>query len=299
MRTKTSLFVVVCGVAALTSFTTRPSAQSAPNIIMETSFQCADWNQSMGLGDAQVCGPADGIAGWGGWTTTSGNGDSVTAAANNPSGAGGKGFRSMVGPGTNVSGGGFRFQFPYEVRELWVRFYMRHQSGFSWQNGQPHYEKNLYFNDTIATGSPVFIFGYGNGLWGVHKVNPGSDHLTDSTTRSSWNDIEGAVGDGRFHYYEVHVKMDTNGSNGIAESWVDGRQVARYTNVNWNGSIGWTGWKYFSGAINQNYVTNSTDMYVDYDDIALSTTGYIGPYGGGQSSSGAAPSAPLNLRIAP
>ena len=205
----------------------------------------------------------------------------------------------MVGPGTNNGGGGFKIQLPYKMSEVWVRFYMRHQLGFRWQYDQPHYEKDLYFNDAMANAA-VFVFGYANGYFGVHKVSPGSDHLAATSSAGSWQGINrGPAGDGQWHSYEVHAKMDTNGSNGIAETWVDGVQVARFTNVNWNGSIGWSAWQFFTVAINQNVVANTVDMYRDYDDFAVSGSGYIGPIGGGGQSSSTLPAAPVNLRIAP
>ena len=299
MKTKTAVLAGLCGVAALMS-AANPDAQTAPNIVFQTTFADADcpyWDQKMGIWDSAVCRTGDGMQGWGGWTTSNGSVDSISAASNFPGGGGGKGYRSMVGTGTNSNGGGLRIMLPYEMKELWVRFYMRHQAGFKWQNDQPAYEKDLYFNDGLAN-APVFVVGYSSGLFGVLRVNPGGSHLTGGQS-SHWQTINGGPrGDGQFHSFEVHVKQDTNGSNGIAETWVDGQLVARYTNVNWNGSIGQPGWTFFSMAINQHYVDNNgVDMYRDYDDIVVSSSGYIGPVsGGGQSQ---LPSAPSNLRIAP
>src|SRR5687767_3141719 len=70
-----------------------PQAQTSA-ITWQTTFNCADWNQSLGLGDASICGVGDGIGGHGGWTTPGHpKGDEITAAANFSGGAGGKGFR--------------------------------------------------------------------------------------------------------------------------------------------------------------------------------------------------------------
>jgi hypothetical protein len=302
MRTKSAVVLAFCGFAALMTTAVKPQAQSSPNIVWQTTFaNCPDWNQFMGLSDDKMCAVGDGLQGWGAWTTANGNGDSITAAANNPNGGGGKGYRSMVGDGGNNSGGGFRIWLPSVMSELWLRYYMRHQAGFGWEYDQPHYEKDLYFNDT-AKGASVFVFGYLNGHFGVTGVQPGTPQYSGFNTADSWQGINGGKkGDGKWHYFEVHVKMDTNGANGIAETWVDGVHTSRFTNANFGGGMGYSAWQYLSVAINQHFVINNgVDMGVDYDDFAVSSNGYIGPVnGGGGGQSSQLPSAPANLRIAP
>jgi hypothetical protein len=205
----------------------------------------------------------------------------------------------MRGFGSTNNGSGLRITFPSLMSELWVRYYMRYQAGFSFANNQPHYTKDLYFNDTVQT-DPVFTMGFHSGWYGVAIVRPGSMNLIDTNRPGGyWRNIMGGpTGDGQFHAYEVHVKMDTNGSNGIAETWVDGVLAHRHTNVNWGGANGWDGWRFFVLGSNQHDVTNTTDQYTDYDDVAISSNGYIGPTGGGGGSS-QYPTAPSNLRIAP
>jgi hypothetical protein len=68
--------------------------------------------------------------------------------------------------------------------------------------------------------------------------------------------------------------MDTNGYNGIAEMWVDGVRKIHYTDVDFGTAGGWT---YFAIGSNQRYPSNGRCMAVDFDDIAVSNTGYIGP----------------------
>jgi hypothetical protein len=300
MKTKDVLRLVVCGLAVLALPTYSQQLQSAPTIVWQTTFDCPEWNQTMGLGDADVCEVGDGIAGWGSWMLRPSKPDSITAAANFPGGGGGRGFRSMRGDGVNQNGGALKITLPSLMTEVWVRWYMRYQAGFNWANGRPYYTKELYFNDML-TNAPVFVSGFSFGNFGVNKVFPQpSDNMNSGGTPGSWNNIMGGpVGDGKFHAYEVHVKMDTNGSNGIAETWIDGVQVHRRTNVNWGGtSPGWLkGWSFFTVAINQSEIANNgVDMYTDFDDFAVSSSGYIGPIGGGTPQP-TGPAPPLNLRI--
>src|SRR5687767_13479403 len=100
------LRIAFCGVMALAVTTARPEAQTSR--FWETTFNCPDWNQSMGLTDGAVCSAGDGIAGHGDFASTSGNVDSITTAANNPSGGGGKGLRHIRGYGANNGGGGLK-----------------------------------------------------------------------------------------------------------------------------------------------------------------------------------------------
>src|SRR5687767_9283016 len=130
---KLPVLLVLCALIALSVTTTAPRAQSAVPVIFQTTFNCPDWRQSMGLNDANVCAPSDGIAGSGAWTTSAGSQDQITAAANNPLGAGGKGFRHWRGDGVNNVGGGIRIDFP-PATQMWFRMYIRYQAGFRWIN---------------------------------------------------------------------------------------------------------------------------------------------------------------------
>src|SRR6186997_114660 len=98
--------LIACVCAATTSH-----ALSAP--VWQSTFNCNDWNTMMGLSDAQVCGAGDGLVGHGAWTTPGHrSGDEITAAANYPSGAGGKGFRHWRCDGFDCNGGGIKLILP-------------------------------------------------------------------------------------------------------------------------------------------------------------------------------------------
>ena len=92
--------------------------------------------------------------------------------------------------------------------------------------------------------------------------------------------------DGQWHLYEIHLKMDTNGRNGIVEWRVDGVKMLHRTDVNFNYKSR-SGWSYMVIGDNGGRVANGVPSayYVDYDDIVISTTGPIGPYAGDAQSS--------------
>jgi hypothetical protein len=102
----------------------------------------------------------------------------------------------------------------------------------------------------------------------------------------------GATGNGNFHVLEVHAKMNTTGSSsdGIFEFWLDGNKIYSSNTVHFSNS---TGTRFNNCKIASNQTTpqnGGVDVYVDYDDIAVSHAGYIGPLN---------PSipAPPNLRV--
>ena len=283
MKKPVGLVVSSCLLAGAALVQT-PNAQTLP-LLFQTTFNCADWNQHLGLADGNVCAIGDGIAGSGGWTTASGSVDQITAAANNPAGGGGKGFRHWRGDGSNNCGGGLQITLPKGVTEMWVRFYQRYQQGFGFSpGGQPVYTKDNYWG---SCGSGCLIFGIqGNHSWGVN-YNGSTNYSSSLTWAASQG---GSTGDGRWHSYEYHVKQ--NGTAGTIEVWVDGVRYLHTTSAN----LGSTPWTSFKLGENQATVAGcSGDCYTDYDDLAISTTGYIGQTAGGTTVN--PPAAPLNVRI--
>jgi hypothetical protein len=264
----------------------RSSAQSS--LVWQTTFNCGDWNQSMGIGESQVCNSGDGISGHGTWATPGHpNGDEITLAANYSGGAGGRGFRHWRADGFDVNGGGIKIGMPSGLTDLWVRFYMRYQAGFAWNpSGSPGFTKDIY---ALGNPGPDWTFGFhgSGGMWGW--TNSGSA----DTGSIGWTSIMGgATSDGRWHCYEYHVKLGTTTSNGIKEYWVDGNLGLRTTSAN-TGTSG--NWRELVFGSNQNAPANGGDMYTDYDDIAMSASGRIGCLGAAPGP--AAPSAPSNLHI--
>ena len=266
-----SLISSVCVIAAL-AWSPTSRAQTVP-LVFQTTFNCPEWNETMGLLDAIVCSIGDGIAGYGAWTAPNHPaGDQITTAANNPSGGGGKGFRHWAGNGMNQAGGGLLVIFP-PTTEMWFRYSIRFQPGFRWSASGPCYMKTIYVNSGIP----------GTFYFGVHDCQVGGHVEAMSTvnhyTSASWT----AIGDGNWHSVELHTKMNLPGgsSNGVMEVWVDGTKVYTNTAMQFSTTTGAT-WAKVNISSNENSPDSgsaSLDQYIDYDDIAISTTGYIGPVG--------------------
>lgn len=274
---KTVTVVVLLAAVALLVPTDKPQAQGA--IYWQTSFDCPEWRQSNGLSDADVCGPGDYLSGDGGWVTSRGNQDQITAAANNPLGTG-RGFRHWRGEVSGNNGGGLKIGLPQGLTEVWFRWYTRFSPNVQWQTLIQ--TKDLYINAGSAGSFTLGVHdGLSPGTFGIAYV-PTSLNMFGSP---GWS----VIGNGQWHFLEFHVKTT---SPTIAESWVDGQLVHRNTNVPFATPVNYI-------VIGSNHcctLPGSPDFYNDYDDIAISRTGYIGPIGG-SSSSGPSPSAPTNLRI--
>ena len=125
-------------------------------------------------------------------------------------------------------------------------------------------------------------------IWSAISGNDGQNH--SSPDGYGWaNTMGGSTSDGLWHCYEVHLKMDTDGYNGIGQMWIDEVEIMNYTNIDYGTTSGWA--EVLIGS-NQRAYNNGRCMAVDFDDIAISNTGYIGPIGGPSP-----PSTPQNPRI--
>lgn len=197
----------------------------------------------------------------------------ATSAANNASGGGGNGARIWIGDGFTVMSGSIRAEFAAK-KELWVRWYERYQSGFRWSGGLPSFSKELYFG-TATGGTSVIPEMYFDQF---SLTAQGGSTYADAyqvVSTYGWPSIMGgANSDGQFHCYEIHLKMDTNGSDGIGQLWIDGILRVSNTGVNWSfgSSAARAGWINFDFKSNANQPTNGQDMYVDVDDMAIYTT---------------------------
>jgi hypothetical protein len=284
MKLSRIVLAVILGVCAtLTLPRVHERVQAQVGLILSTSFDCPEWTQTATSGNP--CGIADPVERGGDWTGPSGRTDQITLAANNPLGTG-RGFRHWREAGTNQGGGGVRILFP-NTTQIWMRFYMRYSAGFAWENGHPHYVKDINWNVGLSNFK---ITGYSNGFFYHYNVNqsPYAHYSADS-----WDTINGgATGDGKFHCFETYIKMDTNGSNGEAKLWRDGKLVLTKTGLDHGGGI----LSNFLLGSNQSRVLGN-GHYTDYDDVAISYTGYIGPLGGSGAPQPTGPLAPTNLRI--
>lgn len=236
-----------------------------PTLLWSTTYNCTDWNKYT---DPLNC---DGLAPFGGWTCDQGGtfSEQITAAANNSAGLGGKGERHWKGNSGGVESGGTIINFASQS-ELWIRWYMRYQAGFKW---------TALYSDIIAyLDNNTMIMFYD---W--NKIGVQANGMNYLSTTGGWDTVmkNGTIdpgtghrtSDGQFHYYEMHIK--NNGSSGVIELWVDGVQYVSVTNVNIGTNFSYL--KIEGGASSPN---NGGCYYVDYDDIAISKTGYIGPIPG-------------------
>jgi hypothetical protein len=252
--------------------------------VFSTTFAdafCPAWVNNGLNGDP--CQPADGIGEYGGWSSDIGNYSQITVDANYSGGGGGRGYRMIRGnggTGQNDGGSGVAITLPTPLSEIWVRYYARYQSGFRWFNNNPDYIKENYWENGHVFGP------YGPGsTWGIATAGPvyaGNISFQDT--------MPGGIGDGVWHLYEYHLKQ--NGTSGTAEFWID--NVYAGGNVG-SANLGSTLYNWFIFPSNQNKVVDTankavddggtpTDWYVDFDDIAISDSGRIGPLSAGGSA---------------
>jgi hypothetical protein len=236
--------------------------QFSENGKWETTFDCSESTQF----DGGLC---DGMDWDGNWYFDE-HRTQITSGANNSEGDGGLGARFWVGDGQNKGTGTIIIGFPSPQQELWIRYYVRYEQGFSW--GFFGYDKQLYINAT-NTGA---ITGFHNDPRNqVAIVAQGtSNYYQVISTDYGWDDIMGGqTGDGQWHCYEIYLKMDTNGSNGIGRIWVDGVLRASNTSVDWsnNDESSKAGWNYFHFHSNQNSPVYGP-YSVDYDDMVIYNT---------------------------
>jgi len=242
----------------------------AVSLPWETTYDCPEWSQSDGSNTN-----CDGLVLGGGWTCQ-GIDEQITTAGNMAAGGGGKGQRHYQGPGQDTNSGGTRIYFT-ESSELWIRWYMRYPLGFSWASIT--YDKWLY----IDQGQSDNVVPEFRGDEQVAVFAGGGSAYTGVSHPTAWSDImDGNTGDGLWHLYEVHIKKDTNGNNGVAQLWIDEVLTVDGHNVDHGRSGGWDNIRIGSNQASP----SSACMPVDYDDFAIRTTGYIGPVSGGSAVCG-------------
>lgn len=281
-----------------------------------TSFNCSAATVKSGWS-------CDQYAYWGGGecygtcTHTWVNSPSITSAANNPLGSG-NGFRSwFYGDSTNTSSYDVNIvtNFNTPQKELWIRWYMRYQSGIIGTN--LYYQKLLYIRTGTSSLCVIPEFYTGNQFQITIQSPAGPPYINSgqvAAANAGFSSIyPGGVSDGSWHCFEIHMKMDTNATsttsagNGIGEVWVDGVLKVSNTAVNYSGgdATGKQGWTWFDFPGNYSYGsstpglnTNGNEMYVDWDDVTVSNTGYIGPLGGTVNNAPAIPTG-VTVQILP
>ena len=254
-----------------------------------STWDSGEWTQADGLYSPQF--DCDGMNGWGAWTCPSGSQEAqITTPANMTAGDGGRGYRFWLGGDINnlsKNSGSMEVQFNTPQTELWIRWYVKYEAGFQW--APVHSTKSLYM-DTGELQSE-FFFGYHGAddlAFRVYDDTRGTIYSngTDApATNNGWPTIMGGdPSDGLWHAFEIHIKMDTDGTDGIGQAWIDGNLMYDISDLDFGGGAcsgeGCT-WETFILSDNQKHPDNSlVCMTVDHDDIAISNTGYIGLLGG-------------------
>lgn len=241
-------------------------SQADVDLPWSTTYDCNEWTQSDGLTNVNC----DGLAGAGGWTCD-GKEEQITSEANYPGGGGGKGQRHWIGDGHCVNSGSLKAVFA-AAPEIWIRWYMRYELGFQWDSFV--FNKILYMH-TAGGASPIVLWYGFNDLSVFASGGDDQHHMCENC---GWTQVMGgATADGQWHCYEVHLKMDTNGSDGICQVWTDEALVINESDVDWGTDAGF----YHIGiGSNADWPNNGRCMAVDFDDIAISNKGYIGPISG-------------------
>lgn len=263
-------------VLLLLSFGQVPLAWGAVSIPWSTTFNCGEWKTTDGISVGTV--NCDGMAGWGEWyctTDSPSKEESITSAANHSSGDGGRGQRHWVGSGNNDVTGGLTWSFTSDQPELWIRWYMRYETGFSWNSltSEKWWILDLFEGELATPGY------FGTDRTTVQTIRTPPQYYSDGPNDGWATVMGGATGDGLWHLYEVHLKMDTDGTNGVAEMWIDETKILAHTNIDWGTTSGWGGFQPWASNAGID-VANARCYYQDFDDIAISNTGYIGPLAG-------------------
>jgi len=252
---------------AIVAFLTQPCYTFAGiDLPWSTTYDCADWNQ---YNDPLSC---DGLARKGSWTSSpEGYYEQITAAANYPGGAGGKGQRHWIGDGTNNNSGSLRIDFNTPPGKFWMRWYMRWESGF----GEFGQYKAIY-GFAGADNGPLLNFFYPGGGMSFEYLSSGNETCNNCGWGTQF------YGSGTSDGSWVLMEMMVDAAGGKLKLWVNETLVMDRTGVVFKQPYV----TYLIIGSNQKNVSNGRSMYVDYDDIAISTTGYIGPIGGGGNGGG-------------
>jgi hypothetical protein len=281
--------------------------QARAAIVRETSFttaqgftqdivQCVGGNVEASSGrcigtsfwnDTKIGVVGDGItSGLGDTTVHHRTGEEINLAANYSGGLGGRGQRHWIGQSHAMvnNTGSLYIDLGGTYQELWIRFYTRWQAGLKLGGDtQPiaRNQKLIYFAGG-ACGQPwgcYFDVAGNSWRWVV-----GGSYPSGGINGTGWDGMFGgtqnAASDGRWVRLELHVKNSTAGqANGLVELWVDGTLQLQKTNYDMKGSTGFSGFAFPSNAQFSTTCGDSCDMYQDFDDLVVGTTGPIGPVG--------------------
>jgi len=244
----------------------------------EESFDCDEWSGPLASGYIGC-----GIERWGNQELVSGETtywDQMTTSANNPAGTG-RGLRQYVlGTGElsvpeAPATAGFLIVFPANQYEIWMRFYVRYQSGFYFAGpGDLGGEKLLYFKKPDFGNLIAFNAGYQDySTFSYASMTSGTYKF--SANDVNWSDFFGETSDGSWHYIEIYMKSETVTEapfDGKVRMWCDGTLVFEDTAIDLGiFSTGTT-----IGGVSPLHNLHSLPDFgvkaIDFDDVVIYTT---------------------------
>lgn len=206
---------------------------------------------------------------------TCGNGMAGTISADAAMGGTGKGIRTWHS-GTNIpDGGSFAVLLNENQEETWFRFYIRFPLGMTYSSLEDY--KLVWVTD-IQNDAPVILGLQDSGICSNstrYWIQNGSSQVVCGTTNKGWGwMMGGGTGDGRWHLVEGHLKRHTTSSpfNGVAEIKIDGEFVLESSNIDF-GNNNLTSYRF---DINTKIISSSGCQPIDFDNLAISNTGWIG-----------------------
>jgi hypothetical protein len=236
------------------------SASAAVSLPWSSSLNCAEWEYvtngytpPSGCSEMYVISSGS-ICGHYTWISLAGN----------RVGSAGRSIRTMVNAGSQQQTAGLGVEFTPQT-SVWIRWYERYESGFTWTTLE--YHKDVYIRDQLSVVHQYMIPEPYYDKYRVCGWNGATDNCLYSDASNGWSKI----GDGNWHLYELHITQ-----SGIVQMWIDQTKII-------DGNLGFSfSYNWGSADFGSNTATPSSNCKaVDYDDLAISSTGYIGPAGGG------------------
>jgi len=184
-------------------------------------------------------------------------------AANNPAGSG-YGFTHPNCDCNNCprSSADWMIDWSGEYSEMWVRFYMKYEAGFTWSSFPFSYDKFLYFQH----GGPSWIFEYDSkeGKAQLTAIQLPGNSVWSGTDDWLWSQGSNK-GDGEWHCYEIYFKINPGTNGDTVRIWVD--EVIRVDSNN-AGIDSETPQAVAFGA-NQACPNNDGNAYIYFDDFKI------------------------------
>ena len=249
MKSFLVLFFIICFIGIVSADI------DLSNGYWNSTFDCDEWEYPAGgLSDCDTFSPGSG-------NVCNGIDTQITTNASMRDGS--RGMRQWIGDGANNGSRGLYVDFDTQ-QEVWIRWYHRYQENFTWGGAvapYPHYDKLLYVDVVLGR----FVIPEPEGQTFRLCVYNGSESICyPGLAEYGWDNVS----DGEWHYYEVY--LNTSGSY---KMWLDDDLI-----VDVNNSMTYPiGIQRIQFGSNQDSPENHECFYEDFDEIVISTTGYVGP----------------------